>query len=231
MFTFVDGVVAVVILASAGMAFLRGFVHEVLAIGAWAGALFVAYAGFPHAQPWFHGQISNVQMADAATGLSLFLVALVIFSLVTKGVANRVRRSALNSVDSSLGFVFGLIRGALILSAAYMGITWMIAPDEPPQWLAQAKTRPWLQRGASLIEGFLPESFSHAEHHSEMLIIPRATGNLQDDLKQAQDMAIMGSALVMPHPAATTGDKAAAKPQGYDKDQRHDMNRLFQTNK
>jgi membrane protein required for colicin V production len=233
MFTFVDGVVAVVLLASAGMAFLRGFVHEVLAIGAWAGAAFVAYAGFPTAQPWFRGQIASAQLADVAAGLSLFIVALVIFSLVTKSVANRVRRSALNSVDSSLGFVFGLVRGALVLSVAYIGVTWLIAPDEPPTWLAQAKTRPWLQRGAALIEGMLPEGFGRGERRDDTQSRPHATGNLLEDVKRAEDLAAtVGGALALPRPAAPVqNDKAATKSQGYDKDQRRDMDRLFNTNK
>lgn len=235
MFTFVDGVVAVVLLGSAGMAFMRGFVHEVLAIGAWAGAGFIAWWGFPHVQPWFRGQIAAPLVADAVAALALFLVALLVLSLLTRAVSNQVRKSALNSVDSSLGFVFGLLRGALVLSVAYIGVTWLIRPDEPPGWLENARTRPWLQRGADLVENALPEGFGRtgtpdAKPDDGTTATVHATGNLEQDRKTAEILQASGG-LALPQPAAPAEAGKADRPQGYDKDERREMDRLFQTTK
>ena len=232
MFTFVDGVVAVVLLVSAGLAFLRGFVHEVLGIGAWAGAGFVAWWGFPHAQPWFRAQIGAPLVADAAAALALFLVALLVLSILTRAVSARVRASALNSVDSSLGFVFGLVRGALILSVAYIGVSWLIDRDQPPAWLASARTRPWLERGATLVQSALPEGFGRQVEGSVGAALPHATGNLQQDIEAGQALLRASGALAMPQPAAPAAEPAGktAHPQGYDKNERREMDRLFQTN-
>lgn len=238
MFTIVDGVVAVVLLGSAGMAFMRGFVHEVLAIAAWIGAGMAAYYGFPFVQPWFRAQIGVAWMADIIAALSLFLVALLALSLVTKAVSNRVKRSALNSVDSSLGFVFGLLRGAVVLCLAYMLAAWLIAPDTPPQWLAAAKTRPWLERGASLLQGLRPAGFGQGEKKASDE--RGATGDLEEDSRRARDLAETLIAAPAPAaeaaPAAITGETAAAppskpaRPAGYDTQQRREMDRLFQGN-
>jgi len=233
MFTIVDGVVAVILLGSAGMAFLRGFVHEVLAIAAWVGAGLVALYGFDHVHLWFRALVGVPWAGDAAAALSLFLLALLAFSLITKAVSNRVRKSALNSVDSSLGFVFGLLRGAVVVCLAYMMMAWMIAPDEPPAWLANAKTRPWLQRGAGALENLRPAGFGREEKKREERT---ATGDLEEDSRRGEEMANKAyRALAAPQPAAppaATADEAN-KPQrqGYDKEQRHDMDRLFQTNR
>jgi len=225
MFTIVDGVVAVILLGSAGMAFLRGFVHEVLAIAAWAGAGLAALYGYPHFQPWVQSQVGVPWAADALTGVGLFLVALLVLSLVTKSVSNRVRKSALNSVDSSLGFVFGLLRGAVVVCLAYMLGVWAIEPEAPPPWLANAKTKPWLERGATMIEKLRPEGLGRDDKKPNG---PTATGDLEEDSRRAETFR----ELAAPQPAAPPPKDGKPARQGYGKDETSEMNRLIlQTNK
>jgi membrane protein required for colicin V production len=220
--TAVDIVVAVVLLGSAGFAFMRGFVHEVLAIAAWVGAAFAALYGFAHLQPFFRSQIGSALVADIAAGATLFLVTLLILSVVTKMVADRVRRSALNSADSSLGFVFGLARGAVLLSLAYMGV--VMVTEEPPEWLAHARTQPWLERGSGLLRGLAPEGFGLAQAKA------RESAKEAQNLKQAEETF---RKYVAPQPTAPNadvkkpGDKAGS---GYDKESRSQLDRLIQSN-
>ena len=231
-FTFADGIVGVVLVISAGMAFMRGFVHEVLSIGAWVGAVIVTLYGFDLAQPWFLGQLGVVWAANAATGLSLFLVTLLTLSIVTKAIANQVRKSALNSVDCSLGFVFGLLRGALIVSAAYyIAVEWAFDPADMPAWLGTAKTRPWLERGAGEIRKFRPHNLSADAPPTAEPVIP-ASGDLEQDSKRGEQQVdttkAEAEALAAPKPAAApVSAEAKTKPKGYDKDERREMDRLF----
>lgn len=220
-FTFVDVMVAVVLLGSAGFAFLRGFVHEVLAIMAWVGAAFAALYGFAPAQPLFRQYIGTGWAADAAAGLSLFLVTLLVLSLATKALSSRVQNSALGSVDSSLGFVFGLVRGAVLLCLAYLIAAWLLAPD-PPDWLAQAKTRPWLERGAVMLKTLAPAQFGAAEGSA------KAVSAEAQELMEAERTF---RKYVAPQPASDTRP-TDAKPdgKGYDPGSRGQMDRLFQTN-
>ena len=231
-FTLADGFVGVVLVVSAGMAFMRGFVHEVLAIGAWIGAVIVTLYGFDIAKPWFASQISLGWAADLLTGLSLFLVSLVLFSLITKAISNQVRKSALNSVDSSLGFVFGMLRGALIISAAYYIATeWAFDPGELPQWLATAKTRPWMKQGSDEIAKFRPHSLT-ADQSSTEAVTP-ASGDLMEDSKRGQEQfqdntKVTAQTLAAPKPSAPAQTaEAGKKTKGYDKDERREMDRLF----
>jgi membrane protein required for colicin V production len=69
-----------------------------------------------------------------------------------------VRSSGLSPIDRTLGFVFGLLRGAFILSLAYLMLD-MVQPNDRPQWLRDAKSAPYLEQGANLIRGFLPEQW------------------------------------------------------------------------
>ena len=227
--TAVDVVVAVVLLGSAGFAFLRGFVHEVLSIISWVGAVVVTLYGFPHAQPFFRSHIGTAWAADAATGATLFLVTLLVLSLVTKRVSDSVRKSALNSVDSSLGFVFGLARGAVLVSLAYMSAAWLFDnPEQQPSWLAEARSRPWLERGASLLQGLAPSGFGKAEAAA------RQTSAESRQLLEAEQTF---QKFVSPQPtqpsalAAPNGKGAAPSPQaGYDTESRTQMERLIRSN-
>ena len=235
-FTFVDGFVGIVLVISAGLAFLRGFVHEVLAIGAWAGAVIATLYGFDIAEPWFAAQVGPGWAATLLTGASLFLVTLLTGSLLTKAIANQVRKSALNSVDSSLGFAFGLARGALIVSAVYyMSVEWAFEPNDMPQWLSGAKTRPWLERGAGEIRHLRPHNWGGETLQAQMNVAP-ASGDLEQDSKRgaaqlisAPSAAASAEALAAPKPDSKPNEAPSAKPKpkGYDKDERREMDRLF----
>jgi membrane protein required for colicin V production len=228
--TAVDVVVAVVLLGSAGFAFMRGFVHEILSITSWVGAVFATLYGFPHAQPFFRSHIGTAWAADAAAGASLFLVTLLLLSMLTKRVSDSVRRSALNSVDSSLGFVFGLARGAVLMSLAYMSAAWLFdSPEQQPSWLAEARTRPWLERGAGLLQGLAPSGFGKAE---------AAAREASAETRQLMEAEKTFQKFVAPQPAqpaqpSAPSGKTQAPPagkNGYDTESRSQMERLIRSN-
>lgn len=218
-FTFVDVVVAVVLLGSAGFAFMRGFVHEVLAIFAWVGAVFAALYGFVHAQPFFRQYVGPPWLADAAAAAALFLVTLLVLSLVTRAVSNRVRNSALNSVDSSLGFVFGLVRGAVLLCLTYMVAAWALHPT-PPDWLANAKTKPWLDRGSTMLKSLAPGQFGLAEG---------TTKAVSAEAQQVIEAEKSFRKFVAPQPAGQPSDTGGPAFKGYDDDSRSQLKRLLET--
>ncbi|KIL98540.1 Colicin V production protein [Paramagnetospirillum magnetotacticum MS-1] len=233
--TAVDIVVAVVLLGSAGFAFLRGFVQEVLSITSWVGAVFAALYGFPHAQPFFRSHIGSTIVADIAAGACLFLVTLLILSLLTKRVSDTVKRSALNSVDSSLGFVFGLARGAVLVSLAYMSAAWLFdSPEQQPDWLAQSRSRPWLMRGAATLQSLAPEGLGKAEGKAEGKAKEASSEarQLMEAEKTFQKFISPQPAAANAHPAADgkAPGKPAAKPdQTYDNESRTQMERLIRT--
>src|SRR3546814_7495107 len=67
-----DLIVIVVLLVSGVFAFVRGFVHEVLAIASWVGAAFVTLYAYPLVQPWVLGVIAVEFIASLLTGVGLF---------------------------------------------------------------------------------------------------------------------------------------------------------------
>ena len=79
-----DLVVIVVLLLSGLFAFLRGLVHEVLAVAAWVGAALVTLYGFT-VRPMRAHLIAIPLVADSVAGSWVFLVALIVFSMISHG--------------------------------------------------------------------------------------------------------------------------------------------------
>jgi membrane protein required for colicin V production len=152
----VDLIVIAVVGISAIIAFLRGFVREMLTIGSWIGAALVTLYGFPLLQPKFEQWISSKLAADIVGGICLFLASLILFSILSHMVARFVRGSALTAVDRSLGLLFGLLRGAILVSLAYMLI---FALD--PNLLRGARTTPMMARGAEILRNLAPKELAN----------------------------------------------------------------------
>ena len=124
-FTIVDGVVAVIILISAILAYSRGFVREVLAILGWVAAAVAAFYITPMAEPLvqeipvineFLGESCELSIVTAFVGV--FVVALILISIFIPLFSGAVQRSAAGGVDQALGFLFGVLRGALLVVVA-----------------------------------------------------------------------------------------------------------------
>jgi uncharacterized membrane protein required for colicin V production len=69
--------------------------------------------------------IKNEMGADAAAALALFCASLIVLIPVGHLVSSLIKGDTLTAIDRSLGFVFGLIRGALVVSLLYLGASWI----------------------------------------------------------------------------------------------------------
>ena len=138
-FTIIDGIVAVIIIISAVLAFSRGFVREAPSIGGWILAAVVAYVFAPSAEPLmkqvpilsdFLGNSCELAMIAAFAGV--FALALIVFSVFTPLFAGAVQRSALGGIDQGLGFLFGAARGVLLVAIAFIIYERVIVSDPIP---------------------------------------------------------------------------------------------------
>jgi|SRR5690554_352048 membrane protein required for colicin V production len=155
----VDLIVIVVLLLSALLAFSRGFVHEVLGVGAWVAAIFATLWLFSPVQEIARELISIELLADIAAGVAIFLVALILFSIVSRMIGRRVRESSLGFLDRTLGVLFGLARGVVIICLLWLGLAWLMPEDQHPEWLRTAQALPLVTAGADFIRTLVPQDF------------------------------------------------------------------------
>jgi membrane protein required for colicin V production len=150
--TILDVIVIVVVLVSAMLAMVRGFVREVLAIASWVAAAVAAYYFYKPVMPLLKSlpyMTSPTVQAIAAAGV-VFIVALIVATYITTKIADFVIDSRIGAVDRAFGFLFGAVRGVLLLVVALLFFNWLVNPS--PSWVAKAQTRPVLEDlGAKLI--------------------------------------------------------------------------------
>ncbi len=124
-FTVIDGGVALVIVVSAILAYSRGFVREALSIIGWIVAAIAAYFFAPKAEPLireipilkdFLGE--SCELSIIAAFAAVFALALVVVSIFTPLFSSAVQRSAVGGLDQGLGFLFGVLRGLLLVAIA-----------------------------------------------------------------------------------------------------------------
>jgi membrane protein required for colicin V production len=156
--TWVDGVALLVIALSAILGFGRGFVAEALGLGAWIGAAVAAFLGEAHLRPYVAHLIEPPWLLDAVLLGAIFLVVLVVLMLVIGAIANAVRRSALSGLDRTLGGLFGVARGAVILCLAYVGAGLLVPQTERwPGAVREAAGLPPVVQGAEAMVALIPE--------------------------------------------------------------------------
>ncbi|MBK1698374.1 CvpA family protein [Rhodovibrio salinarum] len=214
---FIDIAVLTVLLLSGALAFMRGCVHEVLSVGAWVGAGLATLYGFETAQPFARDIIAIDLLADIVAGVVIFVVTLVVLSIISRVFSNRVRESSLGALDRSLGLVFGLVRGVLLVAVAWMLMTWALPnPNERPSYLQEAKSARLVAATASALESALPESLRHQGSS--------AAGQAQQGAKDAQDLKDAYDVLSRPKTEA----QDPKREPGYNEEQRQDLDRLFE---
>lgn len=156
-FHIVDGIVLAIIGISAVVGFIRGFSREMLSIGSWLLALFIALYAHSYTYPFWAKMIKYPFLAHAATFGVVFIGVLTTALIVTNGWANRIGDGPLGSLDRTLGLVFGVTRGGVIVCLAYLIIASLgETKDDVPDWLKEAKSLAWAEEGGVLMVGLLP---------------------------------------------------------------------------
>jgi membrane protein required for colicin V production len=137
----------------------RGLLAEVFGLIGWVAAFFVAsrYVGVlvPYIPAnWPGGALTQWLLAFAAVMVGVVLVAGIVSALISRLVA----ASGLDGVDRSLGMMFGVVRGILLVLVLVVlaGLT-----DLPKQeFWRNALLRPYAVEGVHELKPLLPEALA-----------------------------------------------------------------------
>ncbi|MFG1480089.1 CvpA family protein [Xanthobacter sp. V4C-4] len=155
--TLLDIIVISVMLISGILAMVRGLLREVFSILSWAVAAGVTLYFYKPALPFVKQYISQDMAATAATVGILFLGTLLIASIITARISDVVLDSRIGALDRTLGFMFGLARGLLVMVVAFLFFNWLVPAKSQPPWVADAKSRPALQSAGDWLMAQLPD--------------------------------------------------------------------------
>ncbi|MCE6074492.1 CvpA family protein [Agrobacterium vitis] len=155
--TIFDGIVIGVVLFSAVLAMIRGFSREILSIASWVGAIAAAYYLYPFILPYVKNYTNDQRIAVAASAGGVFLLALILISFITSRIADFIIDSRIGALDRTLGFLFGAARGILLLVVAVAFWNWLIDAKQRPDWVNNAKSKPFLDALVVKLEAVLPD--------------------------------------------------------------------------
>src|SRR3954467_9970330 len=155
--TLLDVILLAVMLISALLAMVRGFMREVLSIASWAAAALLTLYAYPRLKPIVLQYFSNDVVASSITIGGVFLGTLLIVSVITIKISDTVLDSRVGALDRTLGFLFGLARGLVIVVVAFLFFAWLVPEKSQPGWVRDAKSKVVLKGTGDWLISMLPE--------------------------------------------------------------------------
>ena len=215
-----DIAVVGVIALSALFAFARGLVREALSIAAWVGAALITLYGFNHVYALVVRFVTTPLLADLVAGAGLFLIGLIVLTILTGYLARFVHSSSLSPIDRTLGLIFGLARGAVLVSFAYLALDVSLPANDRPGWIRVAKSEPFLAQGADMLRNLLPEALQ--------IRSAAVADDAQRALERAQDAKRAMRALSNPTAPSAANPSQPPMPPNYKPGDRREMDRLIE---
>jgi membrane protein required for colicin V production len=155
--TLLDIVLLVVMLISGILAMVRGFMREVLSIASWIVAALVTIYAYPRLLPLAKQYINHDLAASGVVIAAVFLGTLLIVSAITIKISDTILDSRVGALDRTLGFLFGLARGLVIVVVAFLFFVWLVPERSQPEWVRNAKSRVVLENTGKMLMSMLPD--------------------------------------------------------------------------
>jgi membrane protein required for colicin V production len=155
--TLLDIIVLAVMLLSGLLAMIRGFMREILSIAAWGTAALTTLYAYQKLLPSAKAYFNNDTIATIAVVAGVFILTLIVVSIITVRISDMILDSRIGALDRTLGFLFGLARGLLIMVVAFLFFVWLVPDKQQPEWVRNAKSRVMLQGTGDWLMSLLPD--------------------------------------------------------------------------
>jgi len=155
--TLLDILLLVVMLISGLLAMIRGFMREILSIGAWGVAALATLYSYAKVLPIAKQYVSSDMVAAGVTVGGIFLLTLLVVSIITVRISDMILDSRVGALDRTLGFLFGLGRGLVIVVVAFLFFAWLVPDRSQPEWVRGAKSKVVLQSTGQWLMSMLPD--------------------------------------------------------------------------
>ena len=155
--TLLDIILLAVMLISGLLAMIRGFMREILSIGAWGVAALVTLYSYSRVLPLAKQYFNSDMVAAGVSAGGVFLGTLLIVTIITARISDMVLDSRVGALDRTLGFLFGLGRGLIIVVVAFLFFAWLVPDRSQPEWVRGAKSKLVLQNTGQWLMSMLPD--------------------------------------------------------------------------
>jgi membrane protein required for colicin V production len=184
-FQILDFILFGIMAISGLLALARGFTREVLSLVAWGAAAAAAFFASkqkplldlvtPYVDP------TKPIVAQIIVAAVAFILVLIIVSVISVKISDRVVDSRVGAFDRTLGLVYGLARGLVLVSIAYLFYGWLLPVDRQEDWVRNAATLPMIRSVGNTLLGFMPPDIAQTLANSaESVNIPEPQAGYND---------------------------------------------------
>lgn len=153
---FIDCLIVLIVVVSAGYACWRGFIWETLTIFSWAVASISCLYFGPYIVPLTKSLVGEGWLATLLGYASVFMAIFIPFAFISHRFSETVKNSPIGPLDRAAGIAFGVVRGLVILGLAYMAFTYFVPIRNHPKWLTEARLIPIIQSTADILLTAVP---------------------------------------------------------------------------
>ena len=181
----VDFTTIIVLVISGVLATLRGLTREIMGLAGWPISIVAARLSAPYIEPLLTEMIRVEGISNALSWGIPFIVVVVLWFAFSSVVSPGLSKAGLGGLDRWLGFLFGLIRGFVIVLVIYVGaVIGADGEDRLPGLVTDAQIIPALRESAHLMSGVLPPDMGD-----------KITDNLPDAAPVTEELQEAGEAV------------------------------------
>ena len=167
--TYLDAALLAICFISGLLAMYRGIAREMLSIVSWviaaAAVLYFVIYHKPFAEEMAAQMGTKAPVAQIVVGAVIFLIVLIVVHLITARISDSILDSRIGMIDRVLGFIFGVLRGFILIVVPYMFYeAFFPDPNQHLDWVRKAQSMPYIKATGdtlrSVLESHLPSSLT-----------------------------------------------------------------------
>lgn len=157
----VDLAIIGIIVLSVITGLVRGFIKELVALGTWVVAIWVAYRYSQTIDPWLQQYISDKSVRSIAA-FALFLIGTVIAGGIVNALLSFIlKRTGLSGTDRFLGMGFGFVRGVFFVALIMTAVNLTSLPHE--EYAKNSRLYAQFDPVVNWLTGLMPRVISQAK--------------------------------------------------------------------
>lgn len=135
-----DVLIVLICVASGAFGYWRGLAKEALSLATWLAAIWLAWRFTWLIEPWLGEWLAQPELKLWTARVILFVVVLIAGGVAAWFARTLVRATGLSGTDRTLGGLFGVARGVLIVGLLVIGMGFAGVDEEP--WWQRARLKP-----------------------------------------------------------------------------------------
>ena len=150
----IDCVIIAVIALSMITGLFRGFIKELIALGVWVLAIWLAFTYTSVVDPWLQPYIQDKTARMVVSFVAILLATIILGGLFNALLSFILRRSGLSGTDRLLGMGFGFVRGVFIVALMMLVVKMTSLPQQ--DYTSQSRLYAKFDPLVTWLYGFMP---------------------------------------------------------------------------